>query len=185
MPDDLPVVPDVPPDHDQADWDHVNPALWNGPPFCSPELLGRCFSRGGEWVELLTRPGTPKPDPERRAEIAQAVAAHRGGLPWQYLADQVLNQSLALSRPLSEYLEHLKTIDKTWLHNARGAGSRGRGEELVGKIEKGLADGTIEDAQLRHARAHPYSGKTDELSEKLACDVRTLRKILKNFGDKN
>jgi hypothetical protein len=185
MPDDLPIVPDIPPDHDQVDWDPINaPVLWNGP-VCSPELLGRYFSRGDEWVALLARPETRKADPERRAEIAEAVAAHRVGLPWRYLADRVLSQSLAVSRPLREHLEHLKTIDQTWLHNARGAGSKGRGEELAGKIEKGLADGVIDYAQVRHAHAHPSSGQAKDLSEKLGCDVRTLRKALRNLGDKN
>ena len=185
MPDDLPIVPDIPPDHDQVDWDPINaPVLWNGP-VCSPELLGRYFSRGDEWVALLARPETRKADPERRAEIAEAVAAHRVGLPWRYLADRVLSQSLAPSRSLPGFLEHLKTIDKTWLHNARGAGSRGRGEELVGKIKKGIEDETIDGAQFSHARAHPYSGQTEEFAKELGCDVRTLRKVLKNFGDKN
>jgi hypothetical protein len=183
MPDDLPIVPDVPPDHDQIDRDPVNPALWNGP-FCSPELLDLYFSRGDEWV-MLGRPGTRAADPELRGEIAQAYAAHRDGLPWRYLADQVLSQSLAPSRSLPGFLEHLKTIDKTWLHNARGAGSRGRGEELVGKIKKGIEDETIDGAQFSHARAHPYSGQTEEFAKELGCDVRTLRKVLKNFGDKN
>jgi len=108
MPDDLCIVPDIPPN--QVDWDPVNaPVRW--PPDVAPEVLGQCYSYGGEWMGLSgQRPLNP--DPELRTQIAEAAAAHRVGLPWRYLVDQVanqgveqgVNQSWVPSRSLRDYL---------------------------------------------------------------------------------
>jgi hypothetical protein len=186
MPDD---DPDIPPN--QVDWDPVNaPVRW--PPDVAPEVLGQAYSRGGEWVGPLHQKPL-NPDPELRTQIAEAAAAFRVGLPWRYLVDQVANQlveqgvnpSWVPTRSLRDYLAHLKTIDKAWRHNARGAGRRGRGEELTARIKGGLADGMIAAAQFGEARTHPHSAQAKKLSEQLGCDIRTLREVLKNCGCTN